>query len=277
MIASELKWIKDDNLKDEIYERASMRLSERSGRTAMPALTRTFRIPSFDRCFNIKIHEPSLTADLLGLKTWAASYLLAKRLHQLDIPCHRSRGGSDDRLPVLELGSGTGLVGISAAAVLGASVFLTDLPEIADNLYKNAISNLDLSRTNGGTTTTAVLDWSEPHSISPVDLVSDVPTEFPVIMAADSIYAPEHPSMLARTISKWLSPDPNARVVIELPIRPGFSVEHNDLRLRMSNIGLTCLEQGHETGYDDWGYTGKQGDLQEVECWWSVWGWRESR
>jgi D-xylulose reductase len=37
--------------------------------------------PTQSGSVDIVLHEPSLTADNLGLKTWASSYLLAKRLH----------------------------------------------------------------------------------------------------------------------------------------------------------------------------------------------------
>jgi hypothetical protein len=40
----------------------------------------------------------------------------------------------------------------------------------------------------------------------------------------------------------------------------------------MHGLGLAILAQGDEVGYDDWGGI-ESGELQQVECWWSVWGW----
>ena len=63
IIASQLRWIKDDEQKEAIWEEASLRLAERSGRTAMPALSRSFVIPNGAAMFELSIHEPSLTGD----------------------------------------------------------------------------------------------------------------------------------------------------------------------------------------------------------------------
>ena len=86
IVASPLIWIKDDEAKEKIWETASQRLSERSGRTGRGDLTRTFNIPLGSADMGdlaITLHEPALQADNLGLKTWASSYLLAKRLVSL--------------------------------------------------------------------------------------------------------------------------------------------------------------------------------------------------
>jgi protein N-lysine methyltransferase METTL21C len=53
-------------------------------------------------------------------------------------------------LKILELGSGTGLVGIAAAALLGAHVTLTDLPNVLPNLQYNAELNSSVISSRGG-------------------------------------------------------------------------------------------------------------------------------
>ncbi|KAL1144049.1 hypothetical protein V6Z11_A11G203800 [Gossypium hirsutum] len=61
-------------------------------------------------------------------------------------------GGNDDRkLKILELGSGTGLVGISAAVMFGANVTVTDLPQVVPNLQFNVEANADVVARKGGT------------------------------------------------------------------------------------------------------------------------------
>lgn len=60
---------------------------------------------------------------------------------------------------VLELGSGTGVVGITAAAC-GAHVVLTDLPQALGLLQANIARNRQLIETSGGSARHAVLDWA---------------------------------------------------------------------------------------------------------------------
>jgi predicted nicotinamide N-methyase len=273
IVANELRWIKDEAEREEIWDQASLRLAERSGRAGMPAISRTFTIPTHTGHVEISLHEPSLTEDHLGFKTWASSYMLAKRLCGMDLPTPK-----DERHRILELGSGTGLVGMAAAAVLKADVLLTDLLEIESNLTKNVSQNLDMIELEGGSATTAVLDWTNPKlvvrssSVSTDDLASLKP--FPIILAADCIYSAEHPALLVNAVTPWLENSPEARLILEVPLREGhgYEKEREDLRQRLMTLGLEVLEHGEEVGYDDWGGVGSE--LQEVPCWWSIWRWR---
>ncbi|KAF2737136.1 VPS28-domain-containing protein [Polyplosphaeria fusca] len=278
IVGSSLDWIEDENVREEIWNKASLRLSERSGRTAMGAISRRFEIPSLSGPFELAIHEPALTGDDLGLKTWAASYLLAKRLHTFDLP----EAPSSQNLPVLELGSGTGLVGLAMAG-LGANVILTDLPSIHSNLALNIQTNSELLKQNHGSARSGVLDWTKPSALrlSPLDddTCGNVPTllaiKFPLILAADSLYSAEHPQLLVDTIETWLSNGADAQVIVEFPLRGAYLPEISDFRARMCKIGLHIVNEGEENGYDDWGFTGTGIDDDEkslVRCWWSQWG-----
>lgn len=270
IISSDLRWIQDEELKEQIWDQASARLSERSGRSAMGAMSRSFRIPTSANAFELSIHEPTLTGDDLGLKTWAASYLLAKRLSSFSlVPTD-----TQERLQVLELGSGTGLVGLAMAG-LGAHVLLTDLPSICPNLAHNVRQNHNVISENGGKARAAMLDWTEPHVCEPLeDDHEAIPAKFPVVLAADSLYSPDHPRMLVDTIAAWLSPASHAKVIVEFPYRDAYLPQIKDFRRRMIEIGLQMLEEGEENGYDDWGASGAGDDQNEgalVTCWWACW------
>lgn len=276
IVSNPLKWIHEEEVKEEIWSQASLRMSERSGRTAMGALSREFRIPSASDSFTLHIHEPALTGDDLGLKTWAASYMLAKRLCTFNI----AKPVRGQKTQVLELGSGTGLVGLAMAA-LGADVVLSDLPSIQENLARNARHNSTVVEQSGGSTRTSVLDWTQPTSCQlfvggvVTETLDAATSKFPLILAADSLYSSEHPRMLVDTIAAWLSGDYNAQVIVEFPYREAYLPEIKDFRKRMEDVGLCVLDEGEESGFDDWGASGASDDEEHralVTCWWSHWG-----
>lgn len=112
--------------------------------------------------FSLTIREPPLTGDSLGLKTWGSSYALAQLLHEFKTGslAHLFAPGTDS-MPdeVLELGSGTGLLGLAAACIWRASVVLTDLPTITPNLAHNVSLNQEVVESRGGRAEVAPLTW----------------------------------------------------------------------------------------------------------------------
>ncbi|MCJ1462426.1 hypothetical protein MMC07_001027 [Pseudocyphellaria aurata] len=258
IIASQLVWI-DEQWREEIWEAASKRLSERSGRAAIPSVSRTFVIPDpfGNSSLSITLHEPSLTSDNLGHKTWVSSYLLAKRLPFLrtDLPSLQSDTenevvGAASRpskisTRILELGAGTGLVGIVAAALFHVPVHLTDLPAIVPNLQANVLRNRQ-NFANAENTTTGVLDWSDFSTDDEFLQKADV------ILSADPLYSPLHPALLANAIERLLNQGETARVIVALPLRKAYVPEVEDFKVKMKNKGLTLLGEGNDVGYDDW-------------------------
>jgi hypothetical protein len=111
--------------------------------------------------FELVIREPALVGDALGLKTWGSSYLLAQMLPQLKEQyfSHLLAAGYRQRVAVLELGSGTGLLGLAAAASWRVDVLLSDLPDIMPNLTFNAEQNAETVRGLEGSASTAVYEW----------------------------------------------------------------------------------------------------------------------
>lgn len=302
IISSRLQWIDNDEEKEEIWNTAARRLSERSGRTGMGSMSRSFDIPgqcpTRDKVISITIHEPAMTEDNLGHKTWASSFVLAKKFRE----GNRSRLilqpllGRSTAFPtrhdvpdILELGAGTGLVGLAAAAVFGCRVLLTDLSEIVENLQRNVVENERILDAGGGDAAVAVLDWRDPERIITVrhfrqtdgtdedgQLARTSTDErrslsVPIVVCADPIYSHEHPALLAKTIATHLRRDSTARAVVEMPIRPAYARERESFRQEMASVGLDCILEEHDTGFDDWDE--EDDEPQGVDCWLSVWKW----
>ena len=252
----------------------------------MPSVSRTFRIPrslegeNGQDALEIKLYEPSLTGDNLGHKTWVASYLLAKRLpqlHERHLAClHQLQDPTKLDFPrVLELGAGTGLLGLAFSALFPRSlVHLTDLPAILPNLQHNITTNASTIRQAGSRVTAGVLDWS---ALPPPLPVRDRDREaYEIVLAADSIYSPEHPRLLVDAIALFLrlgGATESGKVIMELPLREKKPPEHEEFRAQMEEKKLKLLEEGTEFGYDDWTDAKGERGRKEVSCWWSVWGW----
>ncbi|XP_019058962.1 PREDICTED: protein-lysine methyltransferase METTL21D-like [Tarenaya hassleriana] len=93
-----------------------------------------------------------------------------------------SNGAESSTLNILELGSGTGIVGIAAAATLSADVTMTDLPHVIENLSFNADANSDMVARFGGRVHVAPLRWGEAGD---VELIG---RRFDLILASDVVY-----------------------------------------------------------------------------------------
>ncbi|KAI3451698.1 hypothetical protein Pfo_008363 [Paulownia fortunei] len=93
-----------------------------------------------------------------------------------------SCGSLQRRLRVLELGSGTGLVGIAAAALLGANVTVTDLPHVLPNLQFNVAANAGILELHGGAVDAAALKWGDTKDMEGIG------REYDVILGSDVVY-----------------------------------------------------------------------------------------
>ena len=216
---------------------------------AMHSITRKFTVPrpcssdtelKFDAPLEITLLEPSLTGDNLGHKTWCASYLLGLRLQNLRQSLRPS--DSERSLRVLELGAGTGLLGLAFAGMFpNTSIDLTDLPSIVPNLAENVATNRHLLESVGSCASVFALDWA--------DAVPKLDAErYDVVLAADPIYSPSHPLLLAKAVFANLRRSSRARLLIGLPMRDAYTPEVEDLRVRLEGMELVLAQEGVEIG-----------------------------
>ncbi|MCJ1325181.1 hypothetical protein MMC10_001843 [Thelotrema lepadinum] len=240
----------------------------------MHSISRKFTIPRFsissgsrlesDTPLDITLLEPSLTGDNLGHKTWCASYLLSMRLQ--DLRSFLKASGSKAGVRVLELGGGTGLLGLAFGSLFpNTAIDLTDLPGIVPNLADNVAANRHLLEQVGSSASVFALDWA--HAVAKQD-----DERYHIVLAADPIYSPSHPALLANAVGLNLLRTAEARLVIGLPTRDAYTPEVEDLRSRLDAMGLLLVKDGEEVGVDDW--EGHGGRRTEVRCWWGVWKWQ---
>jgi hypothetical protein len=91
-----------------------------------------------------------------------------------------------------------------------------------------------------------------------------------IVLAADTLYDDNHPSLLATTISHHLSHDPLARAVVMVPIRDSTAT---NLLTKFKHLmfqadpTLICSSEEDIVGQDDWG-GGEAGEA--VKCWLGV-------
>jgi len=115
---------------------------------------------------------------------------------------------------VLELGTGTGIVGISVAS-MGAEVVVTDREEKLLNLVKRNIeANQKAILGGGGSAKAEIMDWSNRARTSTVALTEG---PFDYIIASDILYSsPSHP-MLVETL--WQCTCVDTKILIAYPSR----------------------------------------------------------
>ncbi|ABN66263.2 predicted protein [Scheffersomyces stipitis CBS 6054] len=238
IVSNDLSWIEQEDEIALIHKQASLRISENCGRTAQPEIIRKINLPNLSPLLKdgrkyIELKEPSLTSDNLGLKTWGSSLILANRLINKD-----EKGYLVGE--VLELGSGTGLVGL-VCSLIGHKTYLTDLAEIVPNLQVN----VDLNDINAEV---HELNWCDPNSF--VSKYGE--KKFKTIVVSDPVYSSNHPYWVVNMITKFLDNSSNSRVLIQIPLRPKFESDRA-LLWNLMKDHFVELEHVVEDGYDDFG------------------------
>jgi hypothetical protein len=124
--------------------------------------------------------KDGIIAENLSLATWGSSYVLANHLQKWKDtpPIKTAQKNATNSVPVLELGAGTGLVGLSAAAIWKLPVILTDLPPIVPGLAQNIALNRELLSQKSISARCGALDWTQPEKLMLVNpgLASEGPT-----------------------------------------------------------------------------------------------------
>ena len=113
-----------------------------------------------------------------GRIVWDGAVLLAKILEQMFSEVIRNAR-------VLELGSGTGLAGLAAAALGAETVWLTDLPYCLNSLKANIDATFGTNALHKKRIQASALDWKQPNVESSPYLQ---PGAIDIILGADIIW-----------------------------------------------------------------------------------------
>lgn len=149
----------------------------------------------------------------VGAQTWGGACLMADMIVQapLDFGIQVISGRP---LRILELGAGTGLVGLAVGKMLvaqGASteIVATDFhPAILKNLRNNAAANFSDDDSSAVSMSVHPLDWSKFAESSPPPLAAPFDRPFDIVLGADIIYELEHAKWIKCTVEALLRTPP---------------------------------------------------------------------
>nr|AFK11541.1 methyltransferase-like protein 21B-like protein [Callorhinchus milii] len=134
---------------------------------------------------------------------------------------------------VIELGSGTGIVGI-LAALLGGNITLTDRPRVLPQIQNNMNNNIPASIIHRSKV--SVLCWGINHS--------DFPSDYDYIIGSDIVYSLSSYSFLIETL-KSLS-NPNTVILISSKMRSTTREFHNRMVTVDFNSEVVCSNTNAE-------------------------------
>jgi predicted nicotinamide N-methyase len=165
------------------------------------------------------------TADLTGLRIWPCALPLLAHLQADILPAIRERVGARP-VRILELGAGTGMLGIALAACEHHRVVLTD-PDLPMN-YADEVagSSLDLLRDNVALNSAAVgaracarrLVWGAEADR---DMLRSEFEPFDLVVGSDLLYDPDSYECLLSTLLAFAHPDGQGAVLGYKPRHDG--------------------------------------------------------
>ncbi|KAL3697122.1 hypothetical protein R1sor_011198 [Riccia sorocarpa] len=213
--------------------------SDEHGDLILPRRRRSKRRPELDEgtedCVRVHYHLATRLPDV-GLQVWKGALLLSDFiLHEMS---------STERFKdviAIELGAGTGLVGLIMAR-FARLVFITDRgTEILDNCTRNVITNCSSLKHGEDSVRVRELDWhkswppeiresEESHSgynWTPQDI--EICEEASVMLAADVVYSPELTDAFFQLLKKLMPLGSKRVLYLAMEKRYNFSFRDQDV------------------------------------------------
>ncbi|KAJ7083276.1 putative methyltransferase-domain-containing protein [Mycena crocata] len=240
----------DTNIEDVIAH-ASALLANCGGAASAGVINRVLDFPSTHGPISITLRDIPLAGDIasVGAQTWGGACVLAELISTQPAEFCLS-GDRGAPLRVLELGAGTGLVGLVVAKI--AEKLAADVTVVCSDFYhsvlENLASNLDVNFPPGLERRISAhsLDWS---TFSVQEQNPDAPFDaaFDLILGADIVYEPEHAAWIRACVTRLLARTPGADFHLVIPLRVTHAQESSSVeavfRGNMLGDSLTILSK----------------------------------
>ncbi|KAJ7227991.1 putative methyltransferase-domain-containing protein [Mycena haematopus] len=223
---------------DRVVGLTASLLANCGGASSAGVITRTLQFPSECGPIRVTVQDmPLENGDLasVGAQTWGGACVLSEIIAAQPADFGLVNNCSSP-LMVLELGAGTGLVGLVLATVAksmdisGVTVVATDFyPAVLENLAAN-ISAAFPASDRSVPISSHFLDWSSfAQNMDPPAAPLDQP--FDVIVGADVIYEPEHAPWIHAVVSRLLAPGSSSQFHLVIPLRRTHALESSSVEL----------------------------------------------
>lgn len=142
-----------------------------------------------------------------GSQVWPATLALSQYLEEATLGLKGTENHIPDGRVVLELGAGTGLVGLCAHALGAKKVLLTDVPSVLPGIARNVELNTSAVQ---GSVQVAGLDWRDVADGKGLPL-----DEFDIILGSDIVLWPELFEPLCTALTRLAAPKTSILLSIE--------------------------------------------------------------
>ncbi|KAJ7079448.1 hypothetical protein B0H15DRAFT_517719 [Mycena belliarum] len=217
---------------DILISRAATLLANCGGTAGAGVVQRIFAFPSAHGKINIALRDIPLANDdfaSVGAQTWGGACVLAELI--ATDPAAFGIVGGTGRMRALELGAGTGLVGIALANI--AVGLGKKLEVVCSDFYPTALANLAANiganfpiQAGPVRISAHFLDWA---AVAQVEDVPPFDAPFSLVLGADIVYEPAHAAWIHDCVARLLARTPTAVFHLVVPLRPTHTAESRSI------------------------------------------------
>ncbi|WFC93961.1 hypothetical protein MBRA1_000587 [Malassezia brasiliensis] len=246
LLASELAWVEEGPKRTAVMERTAQLLTGCTSALEAGEIVREFAFPMNQATptLSLTVRDAPLppsdahsrqgakeAAAAVGVQTYASSVIMCDLLVSQPGTFHPaldgSRAPSTKPFTIVELGAGTGIVGMIAVKLMALRDFASEvyITDYHDDVMTNLRYNLDTHLLNEPTPNVRVvceaLDWRTVHALLHPEAATEG-VSASLLLAADVVYDPMHATWLLAAIKYLLrqpDTDPDARAHILVPVR----------------------------------------------------------